>query len=633
MNTAPLSSKTAPNQPVPSEGMLKLSVSHDKKMSSSNGAKRIYEFGPYYLDPASCLLLRDGERAAIPPKAFDLLVALIENSGRVLGKEELMQIVWPDTFVEEANLAVTISMVRKILGSQPDGGQYIETMPRRGYRFAATVREVSDAGSDVGPEMSAVSGSRGRKNIEPPSAIDDVSRGPITSVKPSLSLIRSAPETRYAKSGDVNIAYQVIGNGPLDIVFVMGWVSHLEYFWEEPSFVRFLSRLASFSRLILFDKRGTGLSDPVPINRLPTLEERMDDVRAVMDAVGSKRAVLVGVSEGGPLCSLFAATYPEKTSALVMIGTYARRTWDTDYPWAPTRPEREKFYEEIQRHWGGPVGLDERAPSMAEDPRFRSWWATYLRMGASPGAALALTQMNSEIDVRHVLPSVRVPTLVIHRTDDRCLKVEEGRYVAERIPGAKFVEMDGIDHLPFVGDQDSILDEVKEFLTGDRQQIGRERVLATVMVAYINDLATADERGGGREGIVDRFQSHVRKEIELFHGRVIDMSGDRVMATFDGPARAIKSACLINEAVRRLGMRIRVGLHTGECDVVGDKVGGVAVDIGVQLALSASTAEVLVSRAVKDLVAGSGFAFVERGLHSFDQVREEWELFAVKRTL
>ena len=261
-----------------------------------------------------------------------------------------------------------------------------------------------------------------------------------------------APETMYARSGEVNIAYQVVGDAPLDLVFVMGWVSHMEYFWREPSFARFLRRLASFSRLILFDKRGTGLSDRVPVNRLPTLEQRMEDVRAVLDAVGSERAALCGVSEGGPMCSLFAATYPEKTSALVMLGTYAKRVRGEDYPWAPTPEERRHFFEEIRRDWGGPVGLEARAPSVARDPRFREWWATYLRMGASPGAALALTQMNAEIDVRQVLPSVRVPTLVIHRAEDQCLKVEEGRYVAARIPGARYVELPGRDHLPFVGD-------------------------------------------------------------------------------------------------------------------------------------------------------------------------------------
>ncbi len=251
----------------------------------------------------------------------------------------------------------------------------------------------------------------------------------------------------------------------------------------------------------------------------------------------------------------------------------------------------------------------------------------------APERLLALTQMNAEIDVRHVLPSVRVPTLVLHRTDDRCLKVEEGRYVAEQIPGAKFVEMSGVDHLPFVGDQDSLVDEIEEFLTGDRQHLGRDRVLATVMVAHINDIAATGEPDTQHMDFVDRLQAHLRKEIELFHGCLIEMTRNKVMATFDGPARAIRCASVINEVARRLGRRIKVGLHTGECDPTGDKVRGVAVDIGTQLAFKASTAEILVSRTVKDLVAGSGFRFVERGLHSFDEVQEEWEVFAVRRLM
>jgi pimeloyl-ACP methyl ester carboxylesterase len=441
------------------------------------------------------------------------------------------------------------------------------------------------------------------------------------------------PETMYARSGDVNIAYQVIGDAPLDLVFVMGWVSHLEYFWREPSFARFLLRLASFARLILFDKRGTGLSDRVPINELPTLEQRMDDVRAVMDAVGSERAALCGVSEGGPMCSLFAATYPEKTLALVMIGTYAKRIRDEDYPWAPTPEHRQQFFEEMREQWGGPVGLEERAPSVAEDPQFRQWWATYLRMGASPGAALALTQMNAEIDVRQVLPSIRVPTLVIHRTEDQCLKVEEGRYVAERIPGARYVELPGRDHLPFVGDQDAILDEVEEFLTGVRHTLEPDRVLATVLFTQIVGSKEHTQRIGeqGWDKLIDRLRVHVRKEIEWFRGRDIDMIGDRPLAIFDGPARAIRCATAISEYASRLGVNMRVGLHTGECDMVDGKVGGIAAEIGAQVAKEAAPGEVLVSSTVKDLVAGSGIKFEERGSHKLAGVPGEWRLFAVDR--
>src|ERR1044072_1055257 len=429
--------------------------------------KRFYSFDVFRVDPVERLLFREDREIPLTPKVFDTLNVLLENSSHVLTKQELMQQVWPDSFVEENNLAQNISILRKALGEQ-----YIQTVPKRGYRFVGDVKLQEDETVIIRERM------RGRIVVEKTDQPD------------FADIPKPIPETMYARSGDVNIAYQVVGDAPLDLVFVMGWVSHLEYCWREPSFARFLLRLASFSRLILFDKRGTGLSDRVPLNELPTLEQRMDDVRAVMNAVGSERAALCGVSEGGPMCSLFAATYPEKTLALVMIGTYAKRIWAADYPWAPTAEARAEFYEEMQRDWGGPVGLEQRAPAVAEDRQFREWWPTSRRRGASPGAALALTKMNADIDVRHVLPSIRVPTLVIHRAGDECLKVEEGRYVAEKIPGAKYVELPGVDHLPFVGDQDAILDEIEEFLTGVRHAPEHDRVLATVLFTHIDDGAT-----------------------------------------------------------------------------------------------------------------------------------------------
>jgi pimeloyl-ACP methyl ester carboxylesterase len=438
------------------------------------------------------------------------------------------------------------------------------------------------------------------------------------------------PQVCYARSGDVNIAYQVIGDAPLDLVFVMGWISHLEYFWSEPSFARFLRRLASFARVILFDKRGTGLSDRVPTHQLPTLEQRMDDVRAVMDAVGSARAVLCGVSEGGPMCSLFAATYPEKTIALVMIGSYARRLAGDGYPWGPTLAERELFFAEIRTHWGGPVGLAERAPSKAHDPHFREWWSAYLRHGASPNAALALTKMNTEIDIRKVLPSVRVPTLVLHRTGDTCLRVEEGRYLAEHIPGARFVELPGVDHLPFVGDQDAILAAVEEFLTGMRPAPEFDRVLATVLIAQL---------AGYGSGITEpmradadaRYCALVHKELQAFKGRAIAVSAPRVLATFDGPARAIRAACTLADGAKRAGVHLQIGLHTGECDVVGDQVRGLAVDIASSVAARARTGEVLVSSTVRDLVAGAGIRFADRGTEVIKGQLGELRVFAVER--
>ena len=531
----------------------------------------------------------------LTPKAFDTLLVLLENCSHVLTKQELMRKVWPDSFVEENNLAQNISTLRKALG-----GDYIQTVPKRGYRFVGDVRTSEKARSRIVVEQTD------EENI-----------------------INNVPETMYARSGDVNIAYQVIGDAPLDLVFVMGWVSHLEYFWREPHFARFLLRLASFSRLILFDKRGTGLSDRVPINQLPTLEQRMDDVRAVMNAVGSERAALCGVSEGGPMCSLFAATYPEKTLALVMIGTYAKRIRDAEYPWGPTQEQREQFFDVMREQWGGPVGIDERAPSLANDPKFRDWWATYLRMGASPGAAVALTKMNAEIDVRNVLPSIRVPSLVIHRSEDQCLKVEEGRFVAERIPGAKFVELPGNDHLPFVGDQDVILDEMEEFLTGVRHAHEPDTVLATVLFTRI--AGTNNQlRLSNWEELLRRLRAHIAKEIEWFRGREVDMVGDRPLAIFDGPARAIRCALAITEYASRLGVETRAGLHTGECEIVDGKVAGQAAEIGECVANEAEAGEVLVSGTVKDLVAGSGIKFEDRGIRVMSHCGE-WRLFAVQR--
>ena len=531
------------------------------------------------MDVAERRLLRERTEVSLTPKAFDTLVALVENSGRLVPRDELLAMVWPGTYVGDNVLEQNISTLRKALG--PDGPKLLETVPKRGYRFLGDVTLVGE------PE-------------------------------PALREQTSLPETRYTRNGDVNIAYQVIGDAPLDLVFVMGWISHLDYFWREPSFARFLLRLSTFARLILFDKRGTGLSDRVANNELPTLEQRMDDVRAVMDAVGSKRAALLGVSEGGPMCSLFAATYPERTAALVMIGTYAKRIYDDDYPWAPTLEQRQKFFDVIRADWGKPVGIEDRAPSMAGDPDFREWWATYLRMGASPGAALALTQMNAEIDVRPVLPTIRVPTLVLHRSADRCLKVEEGRYVASRIPGAKYVELPGADHLPFVGDQDAILGEIEEFLTGVRHEpLTTDSVLATVLVLQMPNLVDDTAR---RLGI------HAAREIERFRGREIHTRGDRTVAIFDGPARAIRCAATITEYARRLGLPLRAGLHTGDVEIRPDSgVTGAAVDLCLSLAASAAPEEVLVSGTVKDLVAGSGIRFDERpGLG-------EWRLYAVAR--
>ena len=605
---------------------------------------KIYEFGRFQLDAAECLLF-DGEKTIpLAPKVFETLLLLIENGGHLVRKEEMLERVWADSFVEENNLAQNISYLRKILGENKHT-KYIETVPKLGYRFISPVNLV---GIDE-PNTIVVERTRARILIEETLEDDEIvidgaekkrflnsvniSPSPHLPISPSqIALPAHKPVTHYAQSGEVNIAYQVVGNGDLDIVFVMGWISHLEYFWEEPHFAAFLNRLASFSRLILFDKRGTGLSDRVPLSELPTLEQRMDDVRAVMDAVGSERAVLIGVSEGGPMCSLFAATYPEKTTALVMIGTYAKRIKDEDYPWGVSLEDREKFFELMRRDWGTAVGIEERAPTLAKDELFRDWWATYLRMGASPGAAVALTKMNAEIDVRNVLSSIRVPSLVIHRSGDMCLKVEEGRYVASKIQACKYVELGGTDHLPFVGNQDEILDEIEEFLTGVRHAEDYDRVLATVMNVKIVDSQTQALETTNWENLIERSGVYVRRQLELFKGREISFDENGLLATFDGPARAIRCASAITASANRLNIRVKTGLHTGECDVLGDKLGGTAVNLAEKIAAEAELGEVLVSRTVRDLVAGSGLNFQEPSVKKITDVDGQWRLFSVRKS-
>ncbi len=430
----------------------------------------------------------------------------------------------------------------------------------------------------------------------------------------------------------MHIAYRVVGEGPIDLVLVPGWVSHLEAHWDEPLVAHFAERLANFSRLILFDKRGTGLSDPVSMDRLPTLEQRMEDVHAVLDAVGSKKAALFGISEGGPMCALFAATYPERTSALVMSGCYAKWIKDQDYPWAPTRAEHEAAFDVYERNWGTPVGFRTIAPSVANDERCRNWWARNLREGASPGAGIALYRMNIEIDIRAVLPTIGVPTLILHRTGDRLIDVGNSRYMAEHIPNAKYLELEGADHLPWFGNSDIVLDEVQEFLTGVRPGPVRETTLATVLFV---DIAGSTEKasalGDARwRDLLAGFHDLVKQELERFRGRLIDTAGDGVFASFDGPARAIRCACAIRDRTTALGTPVRAGLHTGECEVIDDKIAGIAVHIGARVAGQAQPGEVVVSSTVKDLVAGSGLRFSDGSIHALKGVPGEWRLFKVK---
>jgi len=440
------------------------------------------------------------------------------------------------------------------------------------------------------------------------------------------------PEVAYAKSGDVNIAYEVTGGGLIDLVFVSGWISHLELAWEDPDFARFLRRLGSFSRLIRFDKRGTGLSDRV--SGVATLEQRMDDVRAVMDAVGSERAALFGISDGGAMSFLFAATYPDRALKLITYGSLAKNSKSSDYPWAqfPADPEeREQLFASVMGRWGSADASKAIAPSRADDEVFGQRYGTYLRQGASPGAAVQMFRMNAEIDVRHVLPAIHIPTLIMHRTDDTFVPVESSRDLASRIPNARYVELPGRDHLFYIGNYEIILDEIEEFLTGTHQIEEPDRVLATVLFTDIVGSTEHLARLGDRrwQDVLEDHYRAARRELGRHRGREIKTTGDGMLATFDGPARAVRCAAAIRDRARSMGVEVRAGLHTGEVEILEQDLGGMAVHIGARVAAAADASEILVSSTVKDLVVGSGLQFEERGTHELKGVPGNWALYAV----
>lgn len=424
----------------------------------------------------------------------------------------------------------------------------------------------------------------------------------------------------------------MVGEGHLDLLWIAGFVSNVELAWEEPLLARYFNRLARFSRLILFDKRGTGLSDRVPRSELPSLEQRMDDVLAVLEAAGSERAAVMGHSEGGNLAVLYAATHPERVDALVTSGIFAKRRWSPDYPWAETPEQRERYIGDLEARWGSDSDIERIAPSAARDPAFAKRLVTYFRQSASPGDAAALLRMNTEIDIRAVLPTISVPTLVLHRTGDLDSSIEEGRWIASQIPGAKLVELPGDDHLPWVGDQDSVLDEVERFLTGRLAPAEPDRVLATILVT---DIVGSTERAaelGDRAWaeLLDRHHAIVREQLHAFRGEEVDTAGDGFLATFDGPGRAIRAAVAIRDGLRDSGIPVRCGLHTGEAERVGGKVAGIAVHLAARIAGTAESGEILVSDTVRSLVAGSGIEFAERGSALLRGVPEEQHLFAVE---
>lgn len=438
------------------------------------------------------------------------------------------------------------------------------------------------------------------------------------------------PPVRYAHSGDVNIAYQTLdGDGP-DLIYVSGWVSHLDMMWQDPYMRPFLERLSTMGRLIMFDKRGVGLSDRVSLDRLPTLEERMDDVRAVLDAVDSEEAILFGHSEGSVLSALFAATHPSRTRQLILYGAYATRTPSEDYPWAPDPRLRQIFLDGILEQWPTLDDSDLENPSMAGNEEFAQSMARYSRSAASPAAAHALAIMNGKADIRDVLPAISAPTLILHRIGDIDAEIGGARYMADRIPEARLIELAGADHFPWIGDTEEVLAEIEEFVTGSRTTREPNRVLATVLFTDIVDSTKAitDHGDAAWREILDRHDQISVSEIERYRGRPIKGTGDGYLATFDGPARAIRCALSITERTQNLGIHIRSGLHAGEIELRGDDIGGIGVHIASRVSSLAAPCEVLVSRTIKDLVAGSGLQFADRGVHTLKGVDDTWQLYA-----
>jgi pimeloyl-ACP methyl ester carboxylesterase len=437
------------------------------------------------------------------------------------------------------------------------------------------------------------------------------------------------PETRYARCGDTSIAYQVIGNGPIDLLYAPGWLSNIEYAWESPEYARFLRALGRFSRLIFFDKRGTGMSDRDV--GYPTLEQRTEDIKAVLDAVGCEQAALMGVSEGGNMASFFAATHPERVSALVLYGCFARRAWAPDYPWGATRERFEEFVTSLLSNWGQPFNLDEGAPSVAGNPSVQNWFATYLRFGASPSAAERITRLNYEVDIREILPAIQAPTLVLHREGDRWTAADEGRFLAERIPHAEFRLLPGNDHIVWYGDQDRLVGEVEEFLTGRRTSAKAGRALLTVLMTdIVGSTGVLSALGDDRwRMVLEHLDANVSRHVTGFGGQQIKHTGDGYLLAFTGPSSAIECAQALEREAKALGLELRVGIHTGECERRGGDLSGLAVHLAARIMAESDPGTILVSRTVKDLAVGSGLTFRSVGRRKMKGIPDSWEIYAL----
>lgn len=439
------------------------------------------------------------------------------------------------------------------------------------------------------------------------------------------------PRTRYAKSGEISIAYQVLGDQPLTLVFAPGWISHVEVMWEDPHFTQFVTRLAAFARVVLFDKRGTGASDRD--GGYPTLDDRMDDIRAVMDAVGAERAALFGVSEGGNMSTMFAATYPERVSHLVLFGCFAKRSWSPDYPWAPKPDERQAWIDGLEHEWTDAPDIASLAPSRLGDQVFSDWFGRMYRMAASPGSARRLAELNTKIDVRATLPAITAPTLLLYSRDDTAARVEEGQYIADRIPNARLVTFEGADHLPWTSNTEQISGEIEEFITGVRGGPAGDTMLSTILCTDIVGSTARRAALGDADWskLISAHDAGVRAVIRRRQGVEINTTGDGVLAAFSSPSRALRAAFEIQDMARSLDLALRAGVHTGECQRIGAGVSGIAVDIAVRVSSQAQADEVLASRTVRDLTIGAGFTFEEAGTHALKGAPGEWQLLRVRR--
>jgi len=551
-----------------------------------------YAFGEFTLDTDVFEIKRDGEALAAEPQVLDLLILLVESREKVVTRDELLAKIWKGRVVSDAALSSRIKSVRRLLDDDGSRQMFIRTIHGKGFRFVGEV--VASAARSPGlplPDNAAAAAS-----------------SPVANTGTAFP----RPQTRYAKSGDVHIAYQLFGDGPVNFVLAPGFVSHIDNYWDHPDVANWLKGLASFARVAMFDKRGTGLSDQVP--HLPDMDERMDDVRAVMDAVAFDRAVIMGISEGGSLATLFAATHPDRCQGLVLYGAFAQFS-----SWFDTEGGLQGLFDYIESAWGSGASLPQFAPTVGDDPAFIEWWGKFERLGANPGAAIALMRMNSKIDLTQILPSVQAPTLVIHNAGDVLINVEGGRFLAKQIPNATYVEWDGIDHLPWVGDTGlKMPGVVRDFVLNVPTSEPVDHVLATVLaIRCATDDGSADHVG------------ELQRIITEYRGGELIWSGHTCLVAFDGPSRALRCAGDIVRCLAELGRAGSVGAHTGEVAIGRESIEGLAVQIADEIAAVARAGEVLVSRTVVDLVAGSGVCFDDAGTRPVAAMPEDWRLYAI----